>query len=77
MMNPRTARLSKELEQIHSSALPSGILVLHTLGDDLTTWKALIEGPPDTPYEGGVFELSIQIGERYPFEPPLVRFVTQ
>lgn len=40
-------------------------------------WKILMEGPPDTPYEKGVFELYCQFGDEYPVKPPLVRFVTR
>lgn len=36
-----------------------------------------MQGPPDTPYEKGVFELYCQFGPDYPVKPPLVRFVTQ
>lgn len=39
-------------------------------------WKILMEGPPDTPYEKGMFELFCQFGPDYPVKPPLVRFVT-
>lgn len=39
-------------------------------------WKIVMEGPPDTPYEKGVFELFCQFGCDYPVKPPLVRFVT-
>lgn len=35
-----------------------------------------MQGPPDTPYEKGVFELYVQFGPEYPVKPPLVRFVT-
>lgn len=36
-----------------------------------------MQGPLDTPYENGVFELYCQFGPEYPVKPPLVRFVTQ
>lgn len=36
-----------------------------------------MQGPPDTPYEKGVFELYCQFGPEYPVKPPLVRFVTR
>lgn len=35
-----------------------------------------ILGGEGTPYEKGLFKLELQIPERYPFEPPKVRFVT-
>ena len=35
-----------------------------------------MQGPPDTPYKKGVFELYCQFGPDYPAKPPLVRFVT-
>jgi ubiquitin-protein ligase len=36
----------------------------------------VISGPEQTPYSGGLFKLQITIPERYPFEPPKVRFDT-
>ena len=43
---------------------------------DLTKWTAVIIGPTKTPYEGGIFNLSIDITAEYPFKPPKVTFVT-
>uniref|UniRef100_A0A8C9Y4F1 UBC core domain-containing protein n=1 Tax=Sander lucioperca TaxID=283035 RepID=A0A8C9Y4F1_SANLU len=40
-------------------------------------WKILMDGPPDTAYEKGAFELFCQFGPDYPVKPPLVRFVTR
>lgn len=36
-----------------------------------------IQGPGETPYQGGVFQLAINVPEQYPLVPPQVRFVTK
>ena len=33
-------------------------------------WNAMIRGPPDTPYEEGMFSLDLVIPKEYPFLPP-------
>ena len=37
---------------------------------------AALEGPGDTPYAGGQFRMEVRIPPRYPFEPPIARFLT-
>jgi ubiquitin-conjugating enzyme E2 D/E len=46
-------------------------------GEKLDKWEATITGPTDTPYEGGIFYLDIQIPPDYPFKPPHVKFTTK
>ncbi|XP_042594665.1 ubiquitin-conjugating enzyme E2 K-like isoform X3 [Cyprinus carpio] len=45
--------------------------------ENFTELKGEIAGPPDTPYEGGRYQLEIKIPETYPFNPPKVRFITK
>lgn len=38
--------------------------------------KALIVGPPETPYEFGFFEFNVRLGKDYPSGPPTVTATT-
>uniref|UniRef100_A0A3Q0SK11 UBC core domain-containing protein n=1 Tax=Amphilophus citrinellus TaxID=61819 RepID=A0A3Q0SK11_AMPCI len=50
--------------------------ILSGLTKTISFWRILMQGPPDTPYEKGVFELYCQFVPEYPVKPPIVRFVT-
>ena len=47
------------------------------IDDNIYKWKAFINGPKDSPYEGGLFELEMNFTNRYPFKPPKVVFITK
>ena len=38
--------------------------------DDLTDIQAIIEGPPETPYQGGQFCVKLALSKDYPASPP-------
>lgn len=40
-------------------------------------WKGKIFGPSDTPYDGGIFYVNIEIPPDYPFKPPKMKFDTK
>ncbi|XP_074544926.1 uncharacterized protein LOC141804413 isoform X2 [Halichoeres trimaculatus] len=67
-------RILEELKSLHCD--PHPFIKVFPSESDFTFWKILLQGPPDTPYENGVFELYCQFGPDYPVKPPLVRFVT-
>lgn len=53
----------------------SGICVFPT--DKLNLIEAKITGPPNCPYAEGIFSLEIIIPEKYPFNPPGIKFITK
>ena len=70
------SRLQHELKMLASDP-PFGVACWPK--DDaqgLRYLEADIVGPEDTPYEGGVFRVNVFIPDRYPFEPPKLRFAT-
>ena len=46
---------------------------IELVNDTWTELRGEIAGPPDTPYEGGIFKLEITVPETYPFNPPKVK----
>lgn len=71
-----TRRLQYELSEInnnpseHYSAGPAD-------DNDMTKWNATIIGPENSPFAGGIFNLSIRFPENFPFRAPEVRFITK
>ncbi|CAH1785981.1 unnamed protein product [Owenia fusiformis] len=70
----RAARMKREM-QLFSESPPHGISCWNK-NDSIEELEARIIGTDDTPYAQGVFKLEIHIPERYPFEPPKMKFVT-
>eukprot|EP00899_Mesostigma_viride_P005292 jgi/Mesvir1/14764/Mv05405-RA.1 len=68
-------RMLREIRMLQSNP-PPGVCAWPVDGTSLNHLEAQIQGPAGTVYEKGTFKLDIQIPERYPLEPPKVRFLT-
>ena len=44
--------------------------------NNIMVWEAVIFGPDDTQWEGGIFKLILEFSEEYPTKPPMVKFVS-
>ena len=53
-------RLAGELKSLHQEPV-EGFVVTLPSEEDLYTWHVAIFGPPDTPYQGGYFKVSVSI----------------
>lgn len=40
-------------------------------------FNLIIRGPPDSPYENGLFEINIKLEDGYPFVPPKISHVSE
>ena len=77
MASNRLRRIAKEIEDVRQDTWSKVTLQAAGPGDDITHLEGSFEGPPDTPYEGGKFNVDIRIPNDYPFKPPQMKFKTK
>ncbi|KAJ1960755.1 E2 ubiquitin-protein ligase peroxin 4 [Dipsacomyces acuminosporus] len=69
-------RLLRELQDIQRDNSDEIASLAPRSDEDILQWRAVLRGPQDTPYQGGTFELHIDVPEQYPIKPPTLTFVT-
>lgn len=74
MSNHSIIRITRELSDLQKSSDLS--LAVACRDVDVRNVKAIIIGPPDTPYEFGFFEFAVKFGKDYPGKAPAVNATT-
>jgi len=70
-------RILKELYDGFRKNSTNGIYAGLITPNNIFEWRVLIEGPKDSPYENGIFKLSLTLPEDYPFKRPRIFWVTK
>ncbi|BET01112.1 ubiquitin-conjugating enzyme [Nesidiocoris tenuis] len=68
-------RILKETRELVKDP-PPGIVVLPD-PENSHYFTVQVAGPPDSPYEGGQFEIELFLPQDYPMIPPQLRFLTK
>jgi len=67
--------LQNQFKKIQSDPVEGIAVELNN--DNLFEWRVFIEGPKDTFYEGGIFQLLMKFPNDYPMSPPVVQFTSE
>ena len=72
---PDVKRIEREIRQCQKDQ--DTTVKVEPINDNLCHLKGSFKGPEQTCYEGGEFVIDIQIPDKYPFEPPKMKFQTR
>ena len=75
MSIPAKRKLLGDIKTFNQDAAGLGVL-LQPRSNNMMICEAMIIGPDDTEWESGVFRLLLEFSDKYPSEPPQVRFLT-
>ena len=75
-LRPEVAkRMIQEIRKLQKAEL--GGIKVKINEDNLSEIQATIEGPENTPFEGGEFDIKLEIGDEFPQKPPKGYFLTK
>jgi ubiquitin-conjugating enzyme E2 G1 len=67
-------RLQSELKQYNAD--PNYFYSIEPSVDSFFIWNVLLIGPPDSPFEGGIFKCQFEFSMEYPIKPPKFKFIS-
>jgi len=70
----RIRRIMREMKALHVKPHPA--FDIFPCVEDISFWKATMEGPASTPYKDGVWLLYVAFPSNYPDSAPEIRFIT-
>lgn len=68
-------RVLKEIAEITAESLDGVRLISNE--QDIADIQAYIDGPADTPYQGGCFRIKLILCKGFPMQPPKAYFITK
>lgn len=68
-------RIIKETDRLLKDTVPG--ISAKPYADNPRYFSVTIDGPEDTPYRGGLFQLEMFLPSDYPMTPPKIRFLTK
>ena len=72
--NSALVRLRKDYRSLKRD--PEPYILAEPDPQNLLNWHYLIQGPPDTPYFGGIYHGLLKFPKEYPFKPPSIIMYT-
>jgi len=76
-LNPRVPKEFKKLKKLVDKKKEDCPIINLKNKQDFIKWEAIIMGPKDSEYDGGLFVVDIEIPSKYPFTPPKMKFATK
>ena len=74
-MNKINKRLENELKNLSNKPVFNCVVVAND--SNIRKWTVHMPGPNGSPFESGIYELSFEFPDNYPFKAPDVKFVTK
>uniref|UniRef100_A0AC34GQP6 UBC core domain-containing protein n=1 Tax=Panagrolaimus sp. ES5 TaxID=591445 RepID=A0AC34GQP6_9BILA len=75
-MAARSAGVRRLMREASELSQPTDMYVARPLEDNLFEWHFTIKGPPDSPYQDGIYHGRITLPHDYPMKPPSLMMLT-